>query len=534
MSKKILKKNIGSMSIAVFLSRISGLLRDQIFAYFFGVSFVADAFNFAYTIPNLLRRLFGEGALGAAFIPIYQETGVQKGKKNQIDFAINVLSLLTLFLSFLSILGIVFAPLIIKILTVYLPNIAKNLFSAQNIGSGFDKRTFLLTVKLTRILFPYLFFIGISSTLIAILNSHNKYFIPGLSSALLNISMIAVLFFANLFHLHNSTTLAIILSIGVIIGGFLQVIINFPLLKKIGYTIRFNFSLKENKALKELWTKFLPGVWGIAVRQINLLVDKTLASMLITGSISALNYGNRIMELPLSIFGVAIGTAVIPHFSKNVASKNFDELNEKLSYAVSLIAFIMMPVTVLIFIEGKDYLQILFMRGAFDEKALLMSYNALLFYSLGLIFYAWNRVYTAVFYAMKNTKTPFIIATVTVFFNIGLNLYFMNIFNYKGLALATSVSSLLQFIILLYILRKKYRFLKLFTVITDVVKIAISSLVTFFIIKILSERINGHEFFITFIRATIVSITGLLLFFVLSYILKVKIIRSFINHVPKR
>ena len=515
MSKKTLKKNIGSMSTAVLISRISGLLRDQVFAYFFGVSFIADAFNFAYTIPNLLRRLFGEGALGAAFIPIYQEIGVKKDKKIQINFAINVLSLLTLFLSVLSLLGIIFSPAIIEFLTHILPQFLKNIFHITGaLNSGFSPETLNLTVKLVRLLFPYLFFIGISSTLISILNSHNYYFLPGLTSAFLNFAMIGsmslVFFFPNI----QTSQLVILLSIGVLIGGILQVVLNFPLLRKIGYGFKFDFSFK-GKALSELWNKFLPGVWGIAVRQINLLADRTLASMLITGSISALNYGNRIMQLPLGIFGVSVGTAVIPHFSRNVATENWKEFNEKLEYAVSLLAFIMIPVTFLIILLGKDYIHILFMRGAFNKKALTMSYNALVFYSLGLIFYSLNRVYTAIFYSMKNTKTPFIIASVTVGINIILNLILMNMMSYKGLALATSISSAIQLIIILVILNIRYKQIILSNVILEIFKIALSSTVMFFLISFAIKRFTSFGFGASFVRTLLFSFGGILIYFIL-------------------
>jgi putative peptidoglycan lipid II flippase len=533
MSKKVLKKNIGSMSLAVFISRISGLIRDQVFAYFFGVSYVADAFNFAYTIPNLLRRLFGEGALGAAFIPIYQEIGVKKNKSEQIKFAINILSLLTLILTLFSIVGILFAPFIIKLLTEYLPFIIQKLFGSNaQIRAGFDEKTLLLTIKLTRLLFPYLFFIGISSTLISILNSHNFYFVPGLTSAFLNFSMIGMLLVTKVFPEMSSPELSIFLSVGVLIGGFLQVVLNFPLLKRIGYRFGMIFSFK-NKYLKELWTKFLPGVWGIAVRQINLLTDRTLASMIVTGSISALNYGNRVMQLPLGIFGVSIGTAVIPHFSKNIAAGNIKGLNEKLTYAVSLVSFIMLPVTVLIFVEGRDYIQILFMRGAFDKKALIMSSNALIFYSLGLVFYSLNRIYTAIFYANKNTKTPFIVASVIVLLNVILNLIFMNYWNYKGLALATSVSSFVQFLILLFLIGKFYPEVKHKGVVTEIFRIIFSSIVLWLVLSFVKRLFEGDLFISVFIRAAAVSISGMILFVLINYFTGSKIVKDFIGYGKK-
>ena len=226
MSKKKLTKNIGSMSGAVFISRLLGLLRDIIMTGFFGTSYVADAFRVAFQIPNFLRRLFGEGALSAAFVPIYSEIGVKKGREHQIRFAVNVLSLLTVFLIILSILGILLTPVLVKI-----------------IAPGLDEVTKSITINLTRLLFPYLFLIGLSSTLISILNSHDYFFVPGLSSAFLNIGMISCL---GIFVLVNEASTMqekiFYWSYGVLIGGVLQTIINFPLLRKIGYKFKLNLN----------------------------------------------------------------------------------------------------------------------------------------------------------------------------------------------------------------------------------------------------------------------------------------------------
>ena len=298
MGKRDLAKKVGSMSTAVLLSRILGLLRDIMTTAFFGTQYVADAFQVAFQIPNLLRKLFGEGALSAAFIPLYSEIGIKKGRKAQIYFGLNVLSILTTFLLLLSALGIIFAPIIVRLL-----------------APGFDQPTYQLTLYLIRIIFPYLLLIGLSSTLISILNAHNYFFVPGLSSAFLNVAMISALGIFVLIN-RNSTTeeQAVVWSIGVVLGGILQTIINFPLLKKLGYHFSLNFNLR-GKNIAAVWQRFLPGVAGLAIRQVNLAVDLILASLLATGSIAALNYGNRLMLFPLGVFGVAAGVAVLPIFS---------------------------------------------------------------------------------------------------------------------------------------------------------------------------------------------------------------------------
>lgn len=408
------------------------MFRDIMMTNFFGTSYVADAFQVAYQIPNLLRKLFGEGALSAAFVPIYNEIGIKKGKRQQIRFALNILTILCAFLLILCGFGILLAPVIVKIF-----------------APGFDPITAQLASKLTRIMFPYLFLIGFSSTLISILNSHDYFFLPGLSSAFLNIGMISSL---GVFLLVSSASTyedkIVVWSIGVIFGGILQTVINFPLLKKIGYRLKIVFDL-NNEAVKTVWQKFIPGVWGLAIRQVNLAVDLILASLLPTaGSIAALSYGNRLMQMPLGIIGVSAGVAVLPLFSRYIAEKKWDELMDGLRFSLISVAYIMIPVTALMIIFGKDLISIIFLRGAFDQNSLIMTYRAFLFYSLGLTFFSMNRILIPVFYAHKNTKTPVKISAFIVGLNIILNVILMQFLQHAGLALATTVSSFVQLIIL--------------------------------------------------------------------------------------
>lgn len=508
MSVKKLIKNSGSGSIAILFSRILGLVRDQIFAYLFGTSYVADAFNLAFTIPNLLRRLFGEGALSAAFIPIYIGIGNEKGEKKQILYGIQILYILTLFLTFLCLIGIAITPLIVKFM-----------------APGFSQETTILATKLTRLLFPYLFFIGISSTFIAILNTHGYYFLPGLSSAFLNIGIIGTVGIGVLFFDADPQTRVYVFASGVLIGGFLQTIINLPLMKKSGYSFQI---IKEwNKtALLNLWKKYLPGVFGIAVRQINLVADKLLASLLIVGSISALNYGNRLMQLPLGIFGAAIGTAVIPHFSKSVAKKDWHELSSKIRFSLIILIYIMIPMILIMIVLGKDIIRLLFLRGEFGVSALQMSYNALLWYSSGLLFYGWNRIIVPIFYAHKDTKTPVKIATIVVFINVILNIVLMHFFALSGLALATAISAMIQYFILTNIIKKKYVKISYKSILPSLMKILISATIVFPISLKLKLLIPGNSIFQLITRISFVGFSVFSLFVFFAFVLRVDYIEK--------
>ncbi len=441
MSHRELAKNTLFMTIAVFFSRILGLLRDLIFAGFFGTSYIADAFNLAFILPNLLRRLFGEGALSAAFIPLYNEIGIKRGKKDQIHYGIQVVSVLSIFLVILSLIGTLLAPLIVRIF-----------------APGFDEQTAQLTVKLARIMFPYLFLVGVSSTLIAILNSHGHFFIPGLSSAFFNIGMIATLGLYALLKPSDMNVYAVVLSYGVLLGGVLQTVVNFPQLKRHGY--RIQLSVKGNtEAMGQLWNRFLPGVVGIAILQINLVVDRMLASYLPEGSISSLTYAYRLMQLPLGMFGVAAGTAAIPEFSRLIVKKEWPELSSKIRFASLSMVFLMIPVTAFIAASGQDIIRVIFMRGAFDAHALAMTTPALVMYSAGLVFFSVNRILVPVFHAHGNTRTPVIISGIATASNIVLNLILMQFLAHVGLALATSLSAVVQTAILIILIKKKYPYI---------------------------------------------------------------------------
>ena len=443
MSNKVLAKNISIMSIAVSLSRVLGLIRDQVMGFFFGASYLNDAFQIAINIPNLLRRLFGEGALSAAFVPLYNKVGLQKGREEQIKFALNMLSLLTLFLTILTIIGMTFAPTIVRL-----------------ISPGLPVKTADLTIKLTRLVFPYLFFIGLSSTMISILNSHNKFFMTGLSSGLYNLGIIASITIPSLIFAFDAETAIFYAGYGVLLGGLLQTIINFPFLKQVGYKFRIYINLHSDN-LKILGQRFIPGVIGIGVRQINLLADIYFASFLPLGSITCLRYGARLMQMPLGIFGVSAGTAVLPLFSRLIAEENWNELSERIRFTLISLIYLLIPISFFVAGSGLDIIRLLFERGSFDAVASRLTYESFVFYSMGLIFFAVNQTITPLFFATGDTKTPVIITSIMVAVNIGLNIILIYYLKHIGIALATSLTGLIQLVIMILVISKKLNKIKI-------------------------------------------------------------------------
>jgi len=509
---RTLAKNISVMSIGVFISRIFGLIRDQVMAFFFGTTYLNDAFNVGYNIPNLLRRLFGEGALSTAFVPLYNDIKIKQGKEKQIEFALNLLSVLTFILCILTILGIALAPLIVKCLY-----------------PGLASETKVLAIKLTRIIFPYLFFIGLSSTFIAILNSHNYFFMTGLSSALLNIGMISTVLIPYFVLKVSGEDLIVWAGGGVLVGGFLQTVINLPYLKRIGY--RWAIYLKfGSEALSVLWKRFIPSMIGIGIREINLIADSLMASFLPTGSITALNFGNRLMQLPLGIFAISTGTAVLPFYSRCVSTENYQELSESIRFSGLNIAYIMLPVTTIILALGEDFVRILFENGAFQGDAVLMTSQALIFYSLGLIFYGLNQTITPVFYAYKDTKTPVKIAAGMVALNITLNFILMQFMAHRGLALSTSITACVNFFILLSLIRKKMPEISFSGIAINIIKSLLICGVLYLLLYISCNLFPVSGRIALLIRDAILSVITLGLFYLTGILLKI----DYLNQAGKK
>jgi putative peptidoglycan lipid II flippase len=496
------------MSIAVFLSRILGLVRDQVMAYFFGATYLNDAFNVAYNLPNLLRRLFGEGALSAAFVPIYNDIGVKKGKAEQVQFAMNVLSILTLFLTALTFIGVIFAPLIVKLLY-----------------PGLASHTTVIAIKLSRIIFPYLFFIGLSSTFIAILNSHDYFFMTGLSSALLNIGMVSMVVIPAALMPQNDEQLIIWAGWGVFVGGFLQTIVNLPYLKRIGYNLKVCIRF-TGEAITAMWQRFLPAMIGIGIREINLIADALMASFLPIGSITALGFGNRLMQLPLGIFGIATGTAVLPHYSKCISEDKWQDLSDSLRFTTISLAIIMLPVTAIIVALGNDFVVILFQRGMFDAHATWMTYQALLFYSLGLLFYSLNQTITPLFYANKDTKTPVRIAAYMVGLNVVLNFILMQFIQHRGLALATSITAVVNYLLLLNLIKKTMPLVTYQGLLSNLLKIAAISLLLYLGLLVANSYMAVSGIWNLLIKDIIMGLSAFIVFFILADLLRVAYIKE--------
>ena len=457
-------RSVAGVSVSTLASRILGYLRDMLIANFFGAGLVADAFFVAYRIPNLLRRLLGEGALSASFIPVFTGYLTTKPREEAQKLArISGLLLLTI-LAILTILGIIFSPIIVRLIA---PGFIK------------DPEKLSLTITLTRILFPFMIAIGMAALALGILNSLHRFIIPALAPCLLSISEISFILF--ICPLMERPIIGLVF--GVLVGGFAQFFFQLPSIIKKGFVIpagksSSNPRLKlmdypQNllKNLSVLWKRWismlnhpgvkrigllmLPATLGLSVSQVNTFVDTICASLLKEGSVTALYYANRLMQLPLALFGTAIATVALPMMSRSVAATNMKELKDTLLLSLRMIMFTIIPASLGLIILGSPIISLLFERGRFTAQATQATSWALLFYSTGIVAYAGVKVVASAFYSMQDTRTPVRIASIAMVANIVLNLILMRILDIGGLALATAIASFINLLILLYYLRKK-------------------------------------------------------------------------------
>ena len=430
-----LARAAGVVGLATMLSRVFGFIRDVIVARFFGAGLATDAFFVAFRIPNLLRRLFAEGSLTIAFVPVFTEYLKTKSRDDAFELARVAFTLLSVILVVISLAGVIFSPAIV---TVMAP------------GFRATPEKYALTVLLTRIMFPYIFFISLVALCMGILNSLRHFATPALSPVILNLCMIgAALFLRDYF---AEPILA--LAVGVMIGGLLQLAVQLPVLFKLGVVLRPDFHFRHT-GVRRIGALMLPAAFGAAVYQINIFISTLLASFLPEGSVSFLYYADRIVELPLGIFGIAIGTAALPSFSDQVARGHYEEMKKTISFSLRLMLFITIPAMIGIIALREPIISVLFQRGEFDPRSSVLTAQALFCYTVGLWAFSTIRVVVAAFYALQDTRTPVRIAVVALIVNTVFSVALMFPMQHSGLALATSIASAVNVLTLGWLLRKR-------------------------------------------------------------------------------
>ena len=418
--------------IITMASRVLGLFRTVLIAYYFGASKFTDAYFSAFKISNLFRQVLGEGALGTVFIPLYNERVVKEGEEEAKALIYSILNLLFIVTTILSLLTVVFSKEIIEVIV-----------------RGYPAETREIAAGLLKIMAFYLLFIGMSGMVSAILNNFKKFLIPASTSLLFNIAVIgSAVMFGEKLGIKS-------LAFGVLAGGILQFLIVLPSFFKIVREYRFKIDLKD-PYLRRIFYLLLPMLLGIFAKQINSVVDQFFASYLQSGGVTALENATRLYNLPLGVFGISLSTVVYPSLSRAMAKKEFADVEDKILKGLNILMFLILPSMAVFTFYSREVIELIFSRGRYTPEAILITAQCLFFYSLGLYFYTAIHLVSRAYYGMKNTKDPVKFAVVSIVINIVLNTLLIGRFRHMGLAMATAIASGVNFTLLIYFFRKKY------------------------------------------------------------------------------
>lgn len=527
-------KSAGVVSIAVMFSRVLGLVREQVFAFYFGAGFLSDAFQAAFKLSNTLRDLFAEGALSAAFVKTFTEYQVKKGEQEAWRLANLVLNGLAVILSIISIIGVAISPYLVKYL-------AKN----------FDPDKAALAATLLQIMFPFILLVGLAAVAMGILNTKGKFGVPASASTAFNIvSIIVGLGFAYFLSdgrmawgidskavAPDFAQWAIIgMSIGVLIGGGTQFLIQVPSLLKVGFRFKPILSFTDPGVRKVAWL-MAPAIIGTSAVQIKVFVDVFFLSG-IEGGNTWLPLAFRLMQLPIGLFGVAIGTAAIPTLSRLAAEEKFAEFRNTLSEAMRLVFMLTIPAACGLIVLARPIMSLIFERGKFTPFDTDMSAYALIAYSIGLAGYAAIKVLTPSFYALDDVRTPMIVSLSSILVYIATGYSFMSFFSkvgvtvdnpnglaHVGLPLATSCIALVSFCFLTFMMRRKIKRLNGRAILSAFVKIAaasaIMSVICYFLNQFLHVQFGGHNLFHKLTEVLIPVVVGGIIFLVVGKLLQI-------------
>lgn len=423
-----LLRSASLVSVLTLVSRVFGYLRDQRIAFLLGAGVEFDAYTIAYRIPNLLRRLVGEGAVSAAFIPIFSNYLSHERREEAWRFAGSILTILTFLMAGVTVLGILFSPLVVLML-----------------ASGVDEEKLRLTAMLTRIMMPYIFLVSLAALAMGVLNSFHKFAAPAAAPICLNLGVIAFSFLTGLF-----PSPEIALAVGVVVGGIGQVAIQAPQVWRMGLRFRSRIDL-SHPGVRRTGRLMGPLVAGAGVVQINVLVDTQFASYMADGSQSALFVSDRVMELVLGGYAIAISTVILPMMSRNVASGALEAMRSTINFASRMILLIAVPAAVGLAVLAQPILQVLFEHGEFDAAGTALTATPLVYFAIGLAAFSMMKVIVPAFYALKDTRTPVKVAFLSMLLNVALNFAFFEPLQVGGPALATSLAAFFSATTLVYL-----------------------------------------------------------------------------------
>ena len=479
------------------ISRILGYIRDILIAIFLGTSIFADAFFVAFRLPNTFRRLFAEGTFNAAFIPSYAGA-LAKNKIEADDFAKNVFNLLFIILLFLVLVAEIFMPQLIFL-----------------IAPGFytDPEKLDLAINLSRITFPFLFFVCLASFFGAILNSYNKFAAAAAAPIILNVVLIGSLFFSQWINITD----VYILSYAVSLAGFLQLLLLLFFVKK-NFKPILSLKIKFDEKIKIFFQKLIPSIFSSGVTQINILVGTIIASFQ-AGAVSYLYYADRVYQINLAVAGVAIGTVMLPELSKYIKNDNFNEIVNLQNRALELCLFLSIPASVALVLASEQIITSLFGYGSFNNISVINTATALTFFAFGVPAFSILKIFSNFFFARNDTKTPFYLSLISVILNIIISVSLFSRFGFVIIPIATSISSWINVLMLYYFIKKRnlhtfdskfiYKFPRI------ILSVVVMGVVLYLLLGFFSDKFDYNESW-KFIYLFIIVIISLISYFLFS------------------
>ena len=457
--KKEILKSASIISLVTIVSRVLGYFRDQRIVLLLGTTLSADSFVLAYRIPNLFRRLVGEGTVAASFVPVFTTYMRERSKEELWEFANKLFWTLALVLAVITVLGVIFSRQVIAPFP-----------TTVDMGEA---------IALNRIIFPYLFFVALAALGMGILNCFGHFALPASTTVLLNLSIIA---FSTAMVWRYFQSPAVSLAVGVLVGGALQFLILIPQMVRRG--MRFDFGISfSHPGIRSVARVIFPRFFGLGISQINFFVDTYFAkaARMPRGSLTALYVADRVMELVLGGYAIAVATAILPMMAHHAAANNYEGLKKTLTFAVRIVAYITVPAAMGLMILREPIIRVLFQHGQFVAESTRLTARPLLYYAIGLPALACVKLIVPAFYSARDTKTPVIVASISFVLNIVLNIIFLQFlfrrFQNGGPALATALATFFDFFTLFIIFRLRYGSLGMLDILRSISKISLCSVI---------------------------------------------------------
>ncbi len=521
--RRVSTRATGVVGVAILCSRILGLLREVVFASLFGATKNMDAFLTAFRAPNMLRDLFAEGALSTAFVTTFSQRIAKEGDQSAWRLASKVATLTIIFMSLVTLLGVVFAPAVIHVL-----------------APGFAPDKADLTISLTRVMFPFILLVSLAALAMGMLNAKDVFGMPAMASSFFNLgSIIGGAGFGYLLDPHFGSRALTGLAFGTLVGGLAQLLVQIPSLVRVGFKFRPDFHWRD-PGVRNILVLMGPATIAASAVQINVAVNSGFASSLGDGPMTWLNIAFRLMQLPLGLFGVAIATVTLPLISRSAALGNAAEFRGALAHSLRLVLLLTIPSAIGLIILAEPIISLIYQHGRFTAEATRQTAAALRFYAIGLVGYSGIKVLAPAFYAINKRNLPMVVSLFSVAVNFGLNWFFRFElgWGHQGLALSTSAVAIINFLLLYFLMRRHTTHLETMTLIVTLAKVilagAVLAAICFGAEHVFFQSLQSLRIWHKAIGVTITVAIGSAAFFGTAYLLHVAEVHDVVVLVRRR